>query len=124
MKMDTYQEIAKETAIYPKEVEEFLKEGLPTELATFLRLSYVSLGLAGEAGEFANKVKKILRDGKGVMTPEIKARLTKELGGVLWYCAQVATELGIDLSFAAGVNVQELQDRKARGTLKGSGDDR
>ena len=106
MKLDEYQERAGETAIYP--------DGL----------NYPILGLAGEAGELCNKYKKILRDKGGEADINDMDELAKELGDVLWYVAQIATELDTDLETIARRNLMKLAGRKARGVLGGSGDDR
>jgi len=106
MKLNDYQNRANETAIYP--------EGL----------NYPILGLAGEAGEICNKYKKILRDKGGDVDVNDLDELAKELGDVLWYVAQIATELGTDLETVARVNIMKLGDRKDRGVLGGSGDER
>lgn len=87
-------------------------------------LVYTTLGLVGEAGEFADKVKKILRDGQGVITHDQHVALAKELGDVLWYVSRTATELGLPLALVAEDNVTKLLDRKDRGVLGGSGDNR
>jgi NTP pyrophosphatase (non-canonical NTP hydrolase) len=87
-------------------------------------LVYVALGLAGEAGEIANKVKKIIRDDEGHITPEKAEEIRKELGDVLWYVSQVANELNTSLTYTAGENLDKLADRKIRGVLHGSGDNR
>ncbi|MCB1972562.1 MAG: nucleoside triphosphate pyrophosphohydrolase family protein [Geminicoccaceae bacterium] len=87
-------------------------------------LLYPVLGLLGEAGEIANKVKKIHRDNGGGITLEQALELRKELGDVLWYVAELATQLGTTLDFVAHDNLLKLADRAERGTLKGSGDDR
>lgn len=106
MKLNDYQVQANETAIYP--------EGL----------NYPILGLAGEEGELCNKYKKVLRDkGAEVDLTDID-QMAKELGDVLWYVAQIATELGTDLETVARVNLMKLGDRKDRGVLGGSGDER
>ncbi|MAO25331.1 MAG: hypothetical protein CMJ25_31705 [Phycisphaerae bacterium] len=106
MKLNDYQNRANETAIYP--------EGL----------NYPILGLAGEAGEICNKYKKIIRDKGGDVDVNDLDELAKELGDVLWYVAQIATELGTDLETVARVNIMKLGDRKDRGVLGGSGDER
>jgi NTP pyrophosphatase (non-canonical NTP hydrolase) len=80
---------------------------------------YPALGLAGEAGEVANKVKKLIRDGA-----LDKEAVAQEMGDVLWYLAALATDLGLDLGQIAEDNLARLADRKARGALHGSGDDR
>lgn len=85
---------------------------------------YPGLGLAGEAGEVAEKLKKIIRDDKGVLTDASRAAVSKELGDVLWYVAQVATELDISLEDVVTQNMEKLKARVERGTIHGSGDER
>ncbi|DAZ89906.1 MazG nucleotide pyrophosphohydrolase domain [Mycobacteroides abscessus subsp. abscessus] len=109
-----YQRRAAETAIYPG----------ADDIESVDGLAYVTMGLVGEAGEIANKVKKILRDDGGVITASARLRLVFELGDVLWYLAQTATQLGIDLDSIAGMNIAKLASRSERGTLQGSGDAR
>ena len=105
MNFTEYQAAAKKTAIYPKE-----------------SLFYPALGLAGEAGEVANKVKKLYR---GDLTKaELKEALSKELGDCCWYIAALCDEMGLDMGEVAELNVKRLADRQARGALGGSGDDR
>lgn len=82
------------------------------------------MGLAGEAGEIAEKIKKVLRDDNGLITNEKKQEIKKELGDVLWYVSQIATELGLSLEESASFNIEKLTSRKERGKLQGSGDDR
>ena len=82
------------------------------------------MGLAGEAGEICNKYKKIIRDKGGEVDVNDLDQLAKELGDVLWYVAQIASELGTDLETVARVNLMKLGDRKDRGVLGGSGDER
>src|SRR5688572_13338465 len=103
MDFSYYQEKAQETAIYPREQA----------------LVYTALGLVGEAGELANKIKKRIRDGE-VDT----SMLGDELGDVLWYMAMMATELGLDLDMVAQLNLRKLEDRQERRALRGSGDKR
>lgn len=106
--MNDYQREAIKTAIYP---------------ATH-KLVYPCLGLAGEAGELANKVKKLIRDGDGAPTPEQALQLADEIGDVLWYCAALANDLGVSLADIAERNLAKLKSRQERGTLQGSGDTR
>lgn len=87
-------------------------------------LSYPAMGLCEEAGEFAGKVKKMLRDSGGNLTDEIKKAMVKELGDVFFYLAMAASRLGSSLDEAARSNIEKGESRKARGTLCGSGDDR
>lgn len=103
MTFDDYQAAAKKTAIYPEQY----------------KVIYPALGLAGESGEVAEKVKKWIRDGK--LDPDA---VKKELGDVLWYVAAVASDLDLSLSDVAQTNVQKLESRQARGTLSGNGDNR
>ena len=105
---DDYQPSAKGTAIYPKQYS----------------LMYPALGLAGEAGEVANKIKKIVRDGEGKMPPDWKEQVASEIGDVLWYCAALASDLDISLSKIAGQNKSKLEHRQKNNTLQGSGDNR
>ena len=85
---------------------------------------YPTLGLCGEAGEVADKVKKVIRDREGQFTPEVIAALQLELGDVLWYVAQLATELGLDLDAIAQANLDKLASRAARNVIAGDGDNR
>lgn len=110
---DEYQEATMETAIYPE-------AGEGTELA----LAYVALGLAGEAGEVANKVKKIIRDTGGNVTEEQAEVIKKEVGDVLWYAARLSDELDFALGSAAEHNLNKLLARKQLGVIGGSGDNR
>ena len=87
-------------------------------------LVYSTLGLSGEAGEIANKVKKIIRDADGVLTNEVRATLIDECGDVFWYLSQLCTELGADLEDVAVANIAKLTSRLERGVIKGSGDNR
>ena len=82
------------------------------------------LGLAGESGEFADKVKKIMRDKRGDFDEEDRINILKELGDVLWYVAEVSLYLDMPLSDLAKMNLEKLASRKMRGTLTGSGDER
>ena len=101
--LNAYQKAAAKTAIYKTEHS----------------ILYPALGLAGEAGEVANKVKKMLRDGTFD-----KQAIADELGDVLWYVAALSRDLNISMHDLAMKNLEKLYGRKARGTLKGSGDKR
>lgn len=87
-------------------------------------LVYPTLGLAGESGEVAEKIKKVLRDQGGKVTEENRTEIMKELGDVLWYVSQLASELNMSLEEVAAENIQKLYSRLERGTLAGSGDNR
>lgn len=106
MNINTYQQEAAKTAIYKD------------------KLIYPTLGLAGEAGEIANKVKKILRDNSGNLQESVREDLICELGDVLWYIAALATDLNVELSEVANKNIEKLNSRKNRGAIGGSGDNR
>lgn len=107
MDFSQYQKESRVTAIYPN-------------LGT--NITYPALGLCGEAGEVAEKIKKMFRDDGGVMTEERKTALAKELGDVLWYVAAIATEAGLDLQHVASMNIEKLRSRRERQTLTGDGD--
>jgi NTP pyrophosphatase (non-canonical NTP hydrolase) len=85
---------------------------------------YPTLGLANEAGEVAGKIKKIFRDKDGVIGETEREALKGELGDVLWYLAQVSTELDLSLDEIAEHNIAKLLDRQARGKIQGDGDNR
>lgn len=85
---------------------------------------YPTLGLSGEAGEVADKVKKVMRDRNGVFDAEVCESIKLELGDVLWYVAQLSSELGFSLSEVAEANIEKLSSRAARGKISGSGDRR
>jgi NTP pyrophosphatase (non-canonical NTP hydrolase) len=85
---------------------------------------YPTLGLANEAGEVAGKVKKIFRDKQGLIGPAEREALTSELGDVLWYLAQVCTELELSLDEVAEANIEKLYSRLERGKIGGDGDNR
>jgi len=85
---------------------------------------YPTLGLVNEAGEVAGKIKKIFRDKQGVIGEAEREALKAELGDVLWYIAQVATELDLPLDEIAEANITKLLDRQSRGKIQGDGDNR
>lgn len=85
---------------------------------------YAVLGLSGESGEVAEKYKKMIRDNNGVITEEFKKQITLELGDVLWYISNIAQDLDIRLDDIAQANIDKLTDRKMRGVINGSGDNR
>ncbi|ADR35622.1 nucleoside triphosphate pyrophosphohydrolase family protein [Oceanithermus profundus] len=87
-------------------------------------ITYPTLGLVNEAGELAGKVKKIFRDKGGVIGPADREALKYELGDVLWYLAQIATELDLSLREVAEANLEKLFDRLERGAIQGEGDHR
>lgn len=103
MDFDYYQNKTQSTAIYPEDQA----------------LEYLALGLNGESGEVAEKIKKHIRDGK-----EIDEDFAKELGDVLWYLARLIDELDADMSAVARSNLEKLLDRQERNKLQGSGDNR
>jgi len=106
LEFSNYQSKASETAIYPKTLDG--------------GVYYTAIGLAGEVGELLNKIKKIARDKAQISKEDI----TSELGDVLWYLSQLATEMGISMEDVAKNNLEKLKGRKERGTISGSGDNR
>lgn len=118
MELNAYQDAASGTAAYPGK-------------GTFWGLIYVSLQAASEAGEFAGKTAKLLRDDQMLhyepthYIPRVKRdAMIKEIGDQLWYISAQCRELGITLEECAQINLNKLADRRARGTIHGSGDDR
>jgi len=108
MDFNTYQDDAVKTAIYPDTH----------------KILYPALGMAGEAGEVANKVKKIIRDGQGNLPDDWRDQLAGEIGDVLWYCAALARDINMPLALIAAQNRDKLKARQQKGTLSGSGDTR
>lgn len=103
-----YQEESQKTAIFPPGRS----------------LEYLFLGICGEAGEIAEKAKKVIRDKNGIMTDEVREALKKELGDVLWYISQIATELDFELEDVANENLIKLFSRLERNKIQGDGDNR
>ena len=106
--LDMYQQVAKQTAIYPREQA----------------IIYPTLGLTGEAGEVANKVKKIIRDDGNKINESLVQEISAEIGDCLWYISVLASDIGCKLSDIANANLEKLANRKEKGTLHGSGDTR
>ncbi len=109
MNFKTYQKQARLTAQYPNLGSNNI---------------YPTLGLVGEAGEVAEKVKKVIRDKKGIFDEESKNGIKKELGDVLWYLSNLCTEFDFKLEDVALQNLEKLKLRAAKGKISGSGDDR
>lgn len=109
MTFDEYQVESKKTALYPNQGNNFI---------------YPVLGLAGEAGEVSEKIKKIIRDDNGVVTEDKRQEIKKELGDVLWYIAQLCSEFNLTMDDVALTNIEKLKSRLERGVLHGSGDNR
>jgi len=106
--LDMYQKVALTTAIYPREQA----------------IIYPTLGLTGEAGEVANKVKKIIRDGSNSKDEKLVSEIKSEIGDCLWYIAVLANDFDIKLSDIASTNLIKLENRKKKDTIRGSGDKR
>ena len=106
--LDMYQKVALTTAIYPREQA----------------IIYPTLGLTGEAGEVANKVKKIIRDGSNSKDEKLVSEIKAEIGDCLWYIAVLANDFDIKLSDIASTNLEKLANRKKNNTIHGSGDTR
>ncbi|MFM7549489.1 MAG: nucleoside triphosphate pyrophosphohydrolase family protein [Cyanobacteriota bacterium] len=109
MDFSSYQQLSRATARYPEAGRNPI---------------YPTLGLCGEAGEVADKVKKVIRDRGGQFSPEVTEALQLELGDVLWYVAQLATELGLELDGIASANLTKLASRADRNVIAGDGDHR
>ena len=108
MDMGEYQKLAQAFMIYPEAQ----------------KITYPILGLVSEAGEIADKYKKIIRDKNGKIDDEDRIEMLREIGDVLWYLAAVCTDLNMPLHQAALMNIQKLNSRLERNVIKGSGDNR
>lgn len=107
------------------EVNEYQKQALGTAIyGAGYAINYPILGLVGEAGELANKYKKVLRDEDGILTDDKKKALIDELGDVLWYCAALANDLDTTLEDVMVINLTKLANRRAANSISGSGDNR
>jgi NTP pyrophosphatase (non-canonical NTP hydrolase) len=109
MNFEEYQTKSRKTAMYPNLGDNYI---------------YPVIGLAGESGEVSEKIKKVIRDKDGVIDDEVRIAIEKELGDVLWYVAQLASELGLSLDAVAEKNIAKLASRLERGVIQGSGDNR
>lgn len=106
---DEYEQLVNDTAIYPNRGSNIV---------------YPALGLCGEAGEVAEKIKKVLRDQDGVLNDETREAIVKEMGDVMWYLVALSKEIGTSINHVINANREKLLGRRSRGTLRGSGDDR
>lgn len=113
MQFDDYQELTKATAVYPE-----------VGTGSIVAVNYTGLGASNEAGEIAGKIKKAWRDDNSIVTEKKKVELIAEIGDVLWYLSQLANELDVSLNYIASANLHKLLDRKERGVIGGSGDNR
>lgn len=115
MDLNRYQEQAAKTAFYPEQIHEMVVKAMDDRdsrsITRVLELSYVAMGMAGEAGEFANKVKKIIRDHGGVIDKDTEHELAEELGDILWYAADAARIMGWKLATIALRNILKLSRR-------------
>ncbi len=111
MDFDEYQRLAARTGFYGTEDKKYI-------------LMYLSMGLAGESGEVIEKVKHVVRDQLGEITPEKRELLKKEIGDVLWYASQIARAFDLSFDEIAELNIKKLADRAARGVIKSEGDTR
>jgi len=109
MTFNEYQSKAKETARFPEKETAFI---------------YASLALMGEAGEIAEKIKKVWRDKNRVVGESDREEIKKEMGDVLWYLSQLADQLDIDFDDVAQTNLNKTRSRLARDVINGSGDNR
>ena len=113
MEFNEYQKQSRKSARYPGAGHNFV---------------YPALGLAGETGEVIEKIKKLLRNDEVLtadqISPDKKTELEKEMGDVIWYLAQLTTELGLELDVIAERNIEKITSRMDRGVLHGEGDER
>ena len=108
-------------------LNDYQKDALVTAMFSgneLLDICHWTLGITGEGGEIAEKVKKIIRDNNAVISDEVKAEIVKEIGDVLWYLAVLAKQLGVSFEEIGQANIAKLRSRQARDKIKGSGDNR
>ena len=115
MNFNEYQKLAKKTDFHSPKKEKEVFGNL---------LAYPTFGITGEAGELADKIKKVFRDDGGKLFPKVKHDLVLELGDILWYIAKMAGALGVSLDDVAKLNLKKIMSRQKRGVIKGSGDHR
>ena len=111
MDFNEYEEKASDTAIFNDRSLEY-------------KLMFLGLGVTGEAGEIAEKIKKIMRNDNGIVSDEKREGIKKEIGDVLWYLSQLSRTLGFSFEEAAQGNIAKIMDRKVRDAIKSEGDDR
>lgn len=108
MTLGAYQRGALSTAISPKDSE----------------VAYLALAMCGEAGELADKVKKVIRDHNNEYTADLRKAMAEELGDVLWYAANLANAIGYSLEDVCRMNLRKIESRRQRGKIHGEGDNR
>ena len=106
------------------DLDEYQQKAMLTAKPNSASLVYGALGLSGEAGEVAEKIKKWIRDSGSDITKLDKEAMAKELGDVLWYIARISDLLDLKMSDIARTNIDKLSSRERRGVISGSGDDR
>ena len=107
--------------------DEYQQKALTTAILSgneTLDIAHWALGITGEGGEIAEKVKKMIRDDNAQISDEKKQEIAKEIGDVLWYLAVLAHTLGVSFDELAHMNLEKLASRQSRGALSGSGDNR
>ena len=121
----TFDEYQKEANFLKISLNRFLENhpDTPDDVKLLLAVAYDGLGL-GEAGEVQGKIKKIIRDDGGNITPEHIEAIAFEIGDIMWYMASLCDNLGISLEDVANKNINKLKSRRDRNTLHGSGDNR
>lgn len=115
MNFNEYQKLARKTDFHTPKKEKKVFGNL---------FAYPTFGITGEAGELADKIKKLYRDRGGKLTPEMRHDLVLELGDILWYMAKMAHVLGVSFDDVARLNIKKINSRKKRGVLTGNGDHR
>lgn len=106
--LEEYQNVVRGAKVYPD----------------MYRVIYPALGLGGESGEVLEKVKKLIRDDNGELTPERSRKILLELGDVVWYVTALADDIDSTLEEVIEMNTDKILSRQRRNTIKGEGDDR
>jgi NTP pyrophosphatase (non-canonical NTP hydrolase) len=125
MTVTTFNEYQREANFLKISLDRFIEKhpNLPDDVILLLKVSYDGLGL-GEAGEVQGKIKKIIRDDGGNITPEHIEAIKGELSDILWYISSMCDTLGLKMEDVATYNIKKLKSRRDRGVLHGSGDNR
>ncbi len=108
MEMNEYQQAALQTAVYPQE----------------MKIVYPLIGITGETGEVAEKIKKVIRDNNAVFSDDDRREIAKEIGDILWYISSLSSDIGYSLDEIAAMNIDKITSRNERGKIHGEGDNR
>ncbi len=122
--LNEFETMVSKAAVYKDGNKKLIEKINKKDLEHIFNLLYATTGLAGEAGEFSNKIKKVLRDKEGKVSLKTREELISELGDVAWYLEATAQELGSSIDELLIANIKKISGRLERGTIQGDGDNR